>query len=242
MPGADGLDLRGKAALVLGGSRGIGAAIVRVLADAGADVAFTYRGSEDAARTLADAAPARAVRSDLGDRDDTRRTVAAMGPLDILVVSAGINDLTPAPDQDPDIADRILDVNVRGPFHAAAVAGQTMREDGRIVFIGSVHGDRMPVAGCTAYAMTKSAVQGLTRGLARDLGPRGITVNTVQPGPVDTEMNPEDGPMAEASHAMMAIKRHAAPGEVAALVAYLLRPEAAMITGAMLTIDGGMGV
>ena len=234
-------DLNGKTALVIGGSRGIGAAIVRRLAGEGAEVTFTYRGSEDAAHALASEVDARAVQSDAGDRDDTRSTVAEAGPLDILVVNAGIADFAPAHEMDPDGIDRMLDVNVRGPFHAAAEAAKIMRDGGRIVFIGSVNGDRMPMEGGAAYAMTKSAIQGATRGLARDLGARGITVNDVQPGPVDTDMNPADGPMKDAMHSVMAIKRHARPEEVAGLVAYLVGPEAGIVTGAMHTIDGGFG-
>jgi cyclic-di-GMP-binding biofilm dispersal mediator protein len=116
-----------------------------------------------------------------------------------------------------------------------------MRDDGRIVFIGSVNGDRVPFDGITAYALSKSAIQGLTRGLARELGSRNITVNNVQPGPVDTDMNPADGPMKDMMHAGMAIKRHARTDEIAAMVAYLVGPDASIVTGAQHTIDGGFG-
>ena len=116
-----------------------------------------------------------------------------------------------------------------------------MNDGGRIVIIGSVNADRMPFAGAAAYALSKSALQGMARGLARDFGDRGITVNVVQPGPVDTDMNPADGPMKDQMHGFMAIKRHAHPDEVAAMVAYLASPDAAMVTGAMHTIDGGFG-
>ena len=234
-------DLNGRNAPVIGGSRGIGAAIVRRLSSEGADVTFTYHGSEDAARALASETGAKTVRSDAGDPGGTRRTVAAAGPLDVLVVNAGIADFAPAAEMDPDGIDRMLDINVRGPFHAAAEAAKTMRDGGRIVFIGSVNGDRMPFEGGAAYAMTKSALQGATRGLARDLGARNITVNTVQPGPVDTDLNPADGPMKDAMHSVMAIKRHARPEEIAGLVSYLVSDEAGIVTGAMHTIDGGFG-
>ena len=233
--------LKDKTALVIGGSRGIGAAIVRRLAADSAAVTFTYGGSEHAARALAEEVGARTVQSDAGDREATRRTVAEAGPLDILVFNAGIAELGPSSDLDPDAVDRMIDVNVRGPYHAAVEAGRTMRDGGRIVFIGSVNGDRMPFAGGAAYALTKSAVQGMTRGLARDLGERGITVNNVQPGPVDTDMNPADGPMAETMHSFLAIKRHARPEEIAGLVAYLVGSEAGIVTGAQHTIDGGFG-
>jgi cyclic-di-GMP-binding biofilm dispersal mediator protein len=119
-------------------------------------------------------------------------------------------------------------------------AGRKMKDGGRIVVIGSVNGDRIPFAGGAAYAMTKSAMQGMVRGLARDFGPQGITVNNVQPGPVDTDMNPADGPMREMMHAPMAIKRHATAAEIAGLVAYLVGPEAGIVTGAQHTIDGGL--
>lgn len=132
-------------------------------------------------------------------------------------------------------------VAVARAYHAAVEAARKMKSDGRIIIIGSVNGDRMPFEGGAAYALTKSAVQGMVRGLARDFGSKGITVNAVQPGPVDTDMNPANGPMAETMHSFMAIKRHIHADEVAALVAYLAGPESAMITGAMTTIDGGFG-
>ena len=234
-------NLNGKSALVIGGSRGIGAAIVRRLAQEGASVTFTYGGSKDAADALAGETGARAVQSDAGDREATRQTVRAAGPLDILVFNAGVAVFAPAADTDHDAVDRMVDINVRGPFHAGVEASRHMPDGGRIVFIGSVNGDRMPAEGGAAYAMTKSAVQGMTRGLARDVGARNITVNNVQPGPVDTDMNPADGPMKDMMHAAMAIKRHARPDEIAGLVAYLVGPEAGIVTGAQHTIDGGYG-
>ena len=234
-------DLSGKTALVVGGSRGIGAAIARRLAKDGAQVTLTYQGSKEAAEAVASEIGGRAVQSDAGDREATRRTVREAGPLDVLVYNAGVAVFAPAPDTDHDAVDHMVDVNVRGPFHAATEASRTMHDGGRIVFIGSVNADRMPVQGGAAYAMTKSAVQGMTRGLARDLGERDITVNAVQPGPVDTDMNPADGPMRDMMHEPMAIKRHARPEEVAGMVAYLVSGEAGMVTGAMHTIDGGYG-
>jgi cyclic-di-GMP-binding biofilm dispersal mediator protein len=135
----------------------------------------------------------------------------------------------------------MIDVNVRGPYHAAVAGARKMTNGGRIIVIGSVNGDRMPFAGGAAYGMTKSAVQGMVRGLARDFGPLGITVNNVQPGPVNTDMNPADGPMKDMMHSYMAIKRHAEPAEIAGMVAYLAGPEAGIVTGAQHTIDGGFG-
>lgn len=230
-----------KRALVLGGSRGIGAAIVRRLATDGAEVTFTYAGSPEAAQTLAKETGATAVQSDSASREATVRTVHEAGPLDILVVNAGVAMIGEAIELDPDGVDRMIDINIRSPYHASVEAAKTMTDGGRIVIIGSVNGDRVPFVGGAAYGMTKSAMQSLARGLARDLGPREITVNVVQPGPVDTDMNPADGPMRDAMHSFLAIKRHGTPAEIAAMVAYLVGPEAGYVTGAMHTIDGGFG-
>ena len=233
--------LVGKKALVLGGSRGIGAAIVERLAAEGAETAFTYAGSKDAAAALAGRTGTTAVQADSADRRAVAGVIAAEGPLDILVVNAGIALFGDPLELDPAEVDRLIDVNVRGPYHAAVEAARRMPDGGRIIVIGSVNGDRMPFPGLAAYALSKSAVQGLVRGLARDLGARGITVNNVQPGPVDTDMNPADGPMKEMMHSVMALKRHGRPSEIAALVAFLAGPEAGYITGAQHTIDGGFG-
>ncbi|GJD96839.1 SDR family oxidoreductase [Methylobacterium iners] len=234
-------DLKGKRALVLGGSRGIGAAITARLAALGAETAFTYVSAEGAANDLAARTGTRATRVDSADRSALIAAVAEAGALDILVVNAGVAVFADPLATDPDAIDRMIDINIRAPYHAAVEAARRMRDGGRIVVIGSVNGDRMPFLGGAAYAMSKSAVQGLARGLARDFGPRGITVNVVQPGPVDTDMNPAAGPMAQAMHDQMAIKRHATSEEVAELVAYLIGPHGAIITGAMHTIDGGFG-
>ena len=233
--------LKGKKALVLGGSRGIGAAVVERLAAEGAEAAFTYAGSKDAAAALAAKTKAKAVQADSADREAVAKVIAGRGPLDILVVNAGVAVIGDPLELDPAEVDRLIDVNVRGPYHAAVEAARKMPDGGRIIVIGSVNGDRVPFPGMTAYGLSKSAVQGLVRGLARDLGPRGITVNNVQPGPVDTDMNPADGPMKDAMHSVMAIKRHGRPEEIAGLVAYLAGPEAGYITGAQHTIDGGFG-
>ncbi|VTU18207.1 SDR family oxidoreductase [Variovorax sp. PBL-E5] len=240
--------LAGKAAFVTGGSRGIGAAIVRRLARDGAAVAFTYASNEAAARELAgsiEAAGGSALPLRV-DSADAAALVAAvdqaaktLGRIDILVNSAGVLKLATIDAMSLEDLDRTLDVNVRAVFVATQAAVRHMGEGGRVITIGSTNAERMPFAGGAAYAMSKSAITGLTRGLARDLGPRGITVNNVQPGPVDTEMNPADGPMAATMHSFMALQRHGSGGEIAGMVAYLASPEAAFVTGASLSIDGG---
>ena len=234
-------DFQGKSVLVLGGSRGIGAAIVRRFASDGARVVFTYNGSREAAEQLAAETGSSAVPTDSSDRDAVIARVRDSGPLDILVVNAGFALFGDALDLDPDEVDRLIRVNVTAPYHASVEAARRMPEGGRIVVIGSVNGDRMPLPGMASYALSKSALQGMARGLARDFGPRGITINIVQPGPIDTDANPEDGPMRDLMHSFMAIKRHGRPEEVAGMVAWLAGPEAGFVTGAMHTIDGAFG-
>jgi cyclic-di-GMP-binding biofilm dispersal mediator protein len=231
----------GKSVLVIGGSKGIGAAIVSQFAADGASVRFTYAGSHDAAQKLAASTGATAVRSDAADRDALVATIREAGPIDVFVYNAGLFLNGDPLELDAEAVDRLIDVNVRAPYFAAVEAARTMPDGGRIVFVGSVNADRVPFPGISAYAMSKSALQGLTRGLARDLGERGITVNTVQPGPTNTDMNPADGPFAPNLHDAMAIKRHGTVAEVAGLIAYLASDQAAGTTGAMHAIDGGFG-
>lgn len=232
---------KGKNVLVLGGSRGIGAAIVRRFSTDGAEVKFTYSGSKNAAEKLSEETGSSAILADSSDRDVVIQTVRDSGVLDILVVNAGIAVFGDALEQDPDVIDRLFRINIHAPYHAAVEAARQMPDGGRIIIIGSVNGDRMPVPGMASYALSKSALQGLARGLARDLGPRGITINVVQPGPIDTDANPENGPMKDLMQSFMAIKRYGRAEEVAGMVAWLASNEAGFVTGAMHTIDGAFG-
>ncbi|HEY2574538.1 MAG TPA: SDR family oxidoreductase [Verrucomicrobiaceae bacterium] len=241
-------NLQNKRALVTGGSRGIGAAIVKRFAAEGADVALTYSTSPDRANEVAKAALAFGVKSIAIQADSADsaavaaavdRTVTELGGIDILVNNAGIAAIAPVDDFKLEDFDKTFAVNVRAVFVATQAAVRHMREGASIINIGSTNAERMPFGGGAVYAMSKSALQGLVKGLARDLGPRGITVNNVQPGPVDTEMNPASGEFAEMLKKLMALPRYAQVEEIAAMVAYLAGPEARFITGASLMIDGG---
>ena len=240
--------LTGKVALVTGGSRGLGAAIAKRLASDGAAVAITYTSSpqkaDEVVRVIeSNRGRAVAIRADSADVDAVRNAVAetvkAFGGLDILVNNAGIATLAPIDEFKLAEFDRLIAVNVRAVFVAVQEAARHMKQGGRIINIGSVNSDLMPFAGGSVYALTKGAVASFTRGLARDLGPRGITVNNIQPGPVDTDMNPADGPFAETLKGLIALGRYGQGDEVAAMVAYIASPEAAFVTGASLKIDGG---
>ncbi len=244
------LALSGKVALVQGGSRGIGAAIVKRLAAEGAMVAFTYVSSEAKAQELQDSitstgGKALAIKADSADAVAIHQAVAStvekFGGVDILVNNAGVLAVGPLEEFSLEDFDRTLNINVRSVFIASQAAARHMGDGGRIINIGSTNADRMPFAGGGVYAMSKSALVGLTKGLARDLGPRGITINNVQPGPVDTDMNPATGDFAESLIPLMAIGRYGHAEEIASFVAYLAGPEAGYITGASLTIDGGFG-
>jgi 3-oxoacyl-[acyl-carrier protein] reductase len=240
--------LTGKVALVTGGSRGLGAAIAKRLARDGAAVALTYTSSPQKADEVVrviESAGGRAltIRADSADvkavQSAVAETVKAFGRLDILVNNAGVVALAPIEAFKMEDFDRLLAVNVKGIFVAIQEALRHMGEGGRIINIGSINSDLVPFAGGSVYALTKGAVAGFTRGLARDLGPRGITVNNVQPGPTDTDMNPADGPFAAQLKNMIALQRYGHGDEIAGMVSYLASPEAAFVTGASLKIDGG---
>ncbi|WP_138499736.1 3-oxoacyl-ACP reductase family protein [Nostoc sp. PA-18-2419] len=240
--------LKNKRALITGGSRGIGAAIVKRLATEGADVAFTYTSSPDRAKEIAEAVQALGVQalSIQADSAEASEVVAAveqtiekLGGIDILVNNAGVAQMAPIDEFTLADFDRTFAINVRAVFVATQAAVKHMQEGGRIINIGSTNAERVSFAGASVYAMSKSALQGLVQGLARDLGPRGITINNVQPGPIATDMNPPEGEFAEMLKKQLALPRYGTVEEVAGMVAYLAGPEAAYITGANLMIDGG---
>ena len=240
-------ELSGKAILITGGSRGIGAALVRRFARDGASVAFTYASSDSQARALADAVVvdggvALAIKADSGDPEAIKaavaQTAARFGRIDVLVNNAGILTRGTVDAYSLSDFDRMFAVNIRAVFVAVQAVVPHMAAGGRIITTGSVTADRVGFPGASVYAMTKGALAALTRGLARDLGPRGITVNVVQPGPTETDMNASEETRVM-MRPLMALGRMGKDAEIASLVAYLAGPEASFITGSALTIDGG---
>jgi 3-oxoacyl-[acyl-carrier protein] reductase len=240
--------LEGKTALVTGGSRGIGAAIAKRLATDGANIAITYTQGKDAAASVvkeieragrkaiaiqADAADAGAVKAAVD------KTVATFGRLDVLVNNAGTANPKPFEETTLEEMDRVININIRGVFAATHAALKHLKDGGRIITIGSCVGERVMTPGLVPYSATKGAVKVFTQGLSREVGSRGITVNDIQPGPIDTDLNPASGEWAVPQLANTALKRYGTVDEVAALVAFVASPEAAYITGTSLTIDGG---
>ncbi|MDX3927754.1 MAG: 3-oxoacyl-ACP reductase family protein [Shinella sp.] len=242
------LPLTGKAALVTGGSRSIGAAIARRLAADGAAVAITYNGSPEKADGVVKAIEAEgghaiAIRADAGSpeavRDAVRQTAETFGAIDILVNNAGIALGGPIDEIRFEDYERMIAVNVTGVFVATQEAVRRMRTGGRVIHIGSSMVRYAAFPGASLYTLTKGAVSGFNRSLVRDLGPRGITVNTVHPGPTDTDMNPDGGPVSKIVGPGMAVGRYGKAEEIAGVVAYLASPEAAFVTGADIIADGG---
>jgi 3-oxoacyl-[acyl-carrier protein] reductase len=240
--------LEGKIALITGGSRGIGAAIAKRLAADGANVAITYTKGADAAASVVKeieraGGKAIAVQADAADADASKaaveKTVVTFGRLDVLVNNAGTAVPKRFEETTLEELDRVIDINVRGTFVAAQAALKHMKSGGRIIMIGSCVGERAMTPGLVPYSATKGAVKMFTQGLSREVGARGITVNNIQPGPIDTDLNPAAGDWAAPQKANTALDRYGSVDEVAALVAFVAGPEASYITGANLTVDGG---
>ncbi len=240
--------LKGKMALVTGGSRGIGAAIAKRLAREGANVALTYLSAADRAKAVvaeieAEGRRGLAIQADGADPgavvDAVERTVAELGRIDILVNNAGIFPNGPLEDVSLEEVDQTLAVHVRAVFVASQAAARHMGDGGRIISIGSCFAERVPYPGVSLYAMSKSALIGLTKGLARDLGERGITANLVHPGSTDTEMNPADAPEADAERDYIALGHYGSTEDIAATIAHLAGEGGGYITGASIAVDGG---
>jgi 3-oxoacyl-[acyl-carrier protein] reductase len=245
----NGQKLAGKVAVVTGGSRGIGAAIARRLAADGASVAITYtKGAAAAASVIKEierpGGKAIAIQADAADADAVKaaveKTVATFGRLDILVNNAGTAIPKRFEEATLEEMDRVIDINVRGVFIATQAALKHMQDGGRIIMIGSSVGERNMMPGLVPYAATKGAVKMFTQGLAREVGSRGITVNNVQPGPIDTDLNPAAGDWAVPQKAVTALNRYGHADDIAAMVAFVAGPEASYVTGANLTVDGGV--
>jgi 3-oxoacyl-[acyl-carrier protein] reductase len=241
-------ELENKTALVTGGSRGIGAAIAKRLAADGARVAITYARDADAAATVVKAiegagGKAVAIKADATDpaavKSAVDQAVASLGKLDILVNNAGTAIPKPFEETTLEELDRVIDTNLRGVFITTQAALKHMSKGGRIITIGSCVGERMMTPGLVAYSATKGAIRMFTQGLAREVGDRGITVNNIQPGPIDTDLNPASGDWAVPQVAATALKRYGTVDDIADMVAFVASPHASYVTGASLTVDGG---
>jgi 3-oxoacyl-[acyl-carrier protein] reductase len=241
--------LEGKVALITGGSRGIGAAIAKRLAVDGAKIAITYTKGADAAAAVVKAieragGKSIAIQADAAYADAVaaavEKTVATFGRLDVLVNNAGTAIPKTFVETTLEEMDRVLDINIRGVLVATQAALKHMTDGGRIIMIGSAVGERVLTPGLVPYSATKGAVKIFTQGLSREVGSRGITVNNVQPGPIDTDLNPAAGEWAAPQKAVTALNRYGHVDEVAALVSFVAGPESSYITGANLTVDGGM--
>ena len=237
-----------KVALITGGSRGIGAAIARRLAADGASVAITYANNAGAASSVVkaielDGGKAVAIQADAADTEAVKgaveKTVATFGRLDVLVNNAGTAIPKTFEETTLEEMDRMIDINVRGTLAATQAALKHMKSGGRVIMIGSCVGERALTPGLVAYSATKGAVKMFTQGLSREVGSRGITVNNLQPGPIDTDLNPASGDWAVPQKANTALDRYGSVDEVAALVSFVAGPESSYITGANLTVDGG---
>jgi 3-oxoacyl-[acyl-carrier protein] reductase len=241
--------LANKVALITGGSRGIGAAIAKRLAADGASVAITYAKDAKAASAVVKAielggGKAIAIQADAVDVEAVKgaveKAVATFGRLDVLVNNAGTAIPKPFEETTLEEIDRVININIRGVFVTTQAALKHMNDGGRIINIGSAVGERVQVPGLVPYSATKGAVKIFTQALSREVGSRGITVNNVQPGPIDTDLNPASGDWAVPQKAVTALDRYGSVGEIAAMVAFVAGPEASYITGANLTVDGGM--
>ena len=242
-------NLAHKVALVTGGSRGIGAAIAKRLAADGASVALTYAKDANAASAVVkeielSGGKAIAIQADAADVNAVEaaveKTFTTFGRLDVLVNNAGTAIPKPFEDTTLEEMDKVIDINIRGVFATTKAALKRLSDGGRIIMIGSAVGERAIAPGLVPYAATKAAVRMFTQALSRELGSRGITVNNVQPGPIDTDLNPASGDWAVPQKAATALGRYGRPEEIAAMVAFIASPEASYITGANLTVDGGM--
>lgn len=245
------MKLSGKVALVTGGSRGIGAAIAKRLAREGAQVAITWSTNPDKATEVVESIKAAgghaiAIQADSANPADIRRAVASVveqeGGLDILINNAGVATMVPVEEFQEADFDRLMAVNVKGVYVATQEALRHLKAGGRIINIGSINADVVPFPGMAIYAMSKAAIATFTRGLAREVGARGITVNNIQPGPVNTDMNPADSDFAETLRGLMAVPRYGSAEEIAGLAAYLASDDSAFVTGASWNIDGGFAL